>query len=239
MAGGPGRLEFGSAATKEVGPAISGVQGSSLLPAAQTQVPAALGFRVKSGWATAVLLSGPVGAPAVAERSLVALSDPAVPHSRQPYHADTGVAQTDSAVLARLIEVVHRCGRRSVAQLLDRHRAAGYGILGAGIVVGSDTPPESIANPHIRAHACEGRLFRTALEGGLQECGVTWIIVVERALYSTAVPLLSGSGASVKQAVTALGRGRFPGWRVDDKAATVAAWLVLASQAAHTAAGSG
>lgn len=207
------------------------------MPAAGTQVPAALGFRVKSGWATAVLLSGPAGAPTVAERNQLALSDPAVPHSRQPYHADTGVAQTDSAVLAGLIEVVHRCARRSVAQLLDRHRAAGYRLVGAGIVAGSDAPPESIGNPHIRAHACEGRLFRTALESGLQECGVTCIVVVERALYSTAVPLLHGSEASVKQAVTALGRGRFPGWRADDKAATVAAWLVLASQAAPAPAG--
>jgi len=200
------------------------------LPAAEPQFLAALGFRVKSGWATAVLLSGQAGAPAVAERSQVALSDPAIPHSRQPYHAATGVAQTDSAVLAQLIEVVHRCARRSVAQLLERHRAAGYRIVGAGIVVGSDAPPEGIANLHIRAHACEGRLFRTALEGGLQECGVTCSVVVERALYSTAVTVLNGSEGSLKQAVTALGRGRVPGWRVDDKAATVAAWLVLAGQ---------
>ena len=202
------------------------------MPAARIQVPAALGFRVKSGWATAVLLSGPAGTPAVVERSQVTLADPAVPHSRQPYHAATGVAQTDSAVLARLIEVVHRCARRSVIELLDRHRAAGYRLVGAGIVVGSDAPPERIANPHIRAHACEGRLFRTALEGGLQERGVSCIVVVERALYSTAAPVLNAAEASVKQAVTALGRGQVPGWRVDDKAATVAAWLVLAGQTA-------
>jgi hypothetical protein len=196
---------------------------------AGTQVPAALGFRVKSGWATAVLLSGPAEAPTVTERTQVALSDPAVPHSRQPYHADIGVAQTDSAALARLIEVVHRCARRSVAQLLDRHRTEGYRLVGAGIVVGSDTPPESITNPHIRAHACEGRLFRIALEGALEEAEVPCMVVVERALYSTAGPLLHGSEASVKQAVTALGKGRFPGWRADDKAATVAAWLALAT----------
>jgi hypothetical protein len=200
--------------------------------ATAVQVPAALGFRVKSGWATAVLLSGSAGAPTLAERSQVALSDPTVPHSRQPYHADPGIAQTDSAVLARLIEVVHRCARHSVALLLDRHRAAGYRVVGAGIVVGSDAPPEGITNLHIRAHACEGRLFRAALEGGLRECGVTCTVVVERRLYPTAVTLLKGSEASLKHAVTALGQSRFPGWRVDDKAATLAAWLVLASHAA-------
>lgn len=202
------------------------------MPAARTQIAAALGFRVKSGWATAVLLAGPAGAPTVTERSQVALSDPALPHSRQPYHAETGVAQTDSAVLAGLIEIVQRCARRSVAQLLDRHRAAGYRLLGAGIVVGSDAPPEGITNPHIRAHACEGRLFRKALEDGLREGDVLCSVVVERTLYRTAAALLNGSEASVKQAATALGRGRFRGWRSDDKAATVAAWLVLAGHAA-------
>src|SRR4029077_15441018 len=114
-----------------------------------------LGFRVKSGWATAVLLSGQARAPAVAERSQVALSDPAIPHSRQPYHAATGVAQTDSAVLAQLIEVVHRCARRTVAQLLERHRAAGYLIGGAGILLRIDAAPLHAANLHIRAHAFE------------------------------------------------------------------------------------
>lgn len=200
------------------------------MPAAGTQLPAAFGFRVKSGWATAVLLTGPAAAPAVADRGQVLLSDPAVPHSRQPYHAAMGVAQTDGAVLARLIEVVHQRARRSVAELLERHRAAGYRLVGAGVVVGSDAPPDGIANPHIRAHACEGRLFRTALEEGLQQCGMTVSVVVERALYPTAARVLSGSEASVKQAVTALGRGRFRSWRVDDKAATVAAWLVLAGK---------
>lgn len=178
-----------------------------------------------------MLLSGPIDAPTVVERSQLVLSDPGVPHSRQPYHAATGVAQTDVAVLAQLIEVVHRCARRSVAELLDRHRTVGHRIIGAGIVVGSDLAPDGIANPHIRAHASEGRLFRTALERALRDSSVPCTVVVERALYVTAAPRLRASAASLKQTVTALGRGRFAGWRSDDKVATLAAWLVLASHA--------
>jgi hypothetical protein len=196
------------------------------LPAAEGQ-RAALGFRVKSGWATAVLLSDPAGDPRLIERYRAELSDPDDPHSRQPYHAAMGVAQTDAVVLARLIEVVHGCARRSVAAHLERHRAAGHQLVGAGIVVGSDAPPETMANPHIRAHASEGRLFRTALERGLEEGGVDVSIFVERALYATAATLLGTSEESVKRAVTTVGKGRVPGWRTDQKAATVAAWLVL------------
>jgi len=49
--------------------------------------PAAVGFRVKSGWATAVLLVGPVKLPRVIDRRVLKLSDPAAPQSSQPYHA--------------------------------------------------------------------------------------------------------------------------------------------------------
>ena len=87
-------------------------------------------------------------------------------------------APTDRAELARLIEF-HRCARRSVAQLLDRHRAAGYRLVGAGIVVGSDAPPERIANSHIRAHACEGRLCRTALEDDKAATVAAWLVLAE------------------------------------------------------------
>jgi hypothetical protein len=175
-----------------------------------------------------VLLTGAAPDPAVLERYRAELSDPGVPRSRQPYHADFGVAQTDAAELARLLEVVHRSARRSVAELVDRHRRAGYRLVGAGVVVGSIAPPERIANPHVRAHASEGRLFHGALVAGLEESGVIVSVYVERALYATAAHLLGRSEASVKEAVTALGRGRIRGWRIDEKAATVAAWLVVA-----------
>ncbi len=37
---------------------------------------AAPGFRVKSGWAAAVLLTGPIGSPALRDNRLIDLSDP-------------------------------------------------------------------------------------------------------------------------------------------------------------------
>ncbi|HTC24238.1 MAG TPA: hypothetical protein VK688_07750 [Gemmatimonadales bacterium] len=198
------------------------------VPATVMGSPAALGFRVKSGWATAVLLLGPAESPSVVEAGRVELSDASVPHSRQPHHAATGVAQTDPAVLAHLTGIVEQCARRSVAQLVERHRAAGHRLIGAGIVVGSDSPPDRIANPHIRAHASEGRLFRTALESALTSAGVSGRVVVERTLYATAAATLHRAEPALKQAVTAMGRGRTSSWRADDKAAALAAWLVLA-----------
>src|SRR3989442_3986123 len=45
----------------------------------------ALGFRVKSGWAAAAVVSGPASSPAVLHTRHVDLCDPTVPESRQPF----------------------------------------------------------------------------------------------------------------------------------------------------------
>ena len=48
---------------------------------------AAPGFRIKFGCATAVLLTAPIGSPALRDNRTIDLSHPRVPETRQPYHA--------------------------------------------------------------------------------------------------------------------------------------------------------
>jgi hypothetical protein len=138
---------------------------------------AAVGFRVKSGWATAVLLAGPAQTPQALDRGIVELSDPNVPESKQPYHAAMGMLEEDSATIRQRTNFVRRAAERSVAELLERFGAMGCQIHGAGLVVGSQIDPASIANAHIRAHALEGSLFRNVLAdalGGGTGCLVPW-----------------------------------------------------------------
>ena len=40
---------------------------------------------------------------------------------------------------------------------MKAYRAAGHEVRSAGLVVGSEIDPAKITNPHIRAHALEGR----------------------------------------------------------------------------------
>src|ERR1039457_3515040 len=49
--------------------------------------PAALGFRVHSGWAVVVSVSGPLTSPVVTERRRIEFAAPEVAGSKQPYHA--------------------------------------------------------------------------------------------------------------------------------------------------------
>jgi hypothetical protein len=189
---------------------------------------AAVGLRVKSGWAAAVLLVGPVEKPEAVGRRIVDLSDPDVPESRQPYHAAMGVLEEDEAKIGRRTAVVRRVAAQSVAELLDHFRAAGYHIGSAGLVVGSQVDPASISNPHIRAHALEGRLFRTVLEGALQAHGLSCSVVVERDAYSKAAALLARPADDLRRAVSALGRSLGGPWRAEEKLAALSAWMNLA-----------
>ena len=50
----------------------------------------ALGLRVKSGWAAAVLLTGTARSPQLCDVRRIELSDPQDPETRQPYHAAMG-----------------------------------------------------------------------------------------------------------------------------------------------------
>ena len=188
------------------------------------------GFRIKSGWATAVLLGGDVQRPQLMDRRAVDLSDPAHPELRQPHHAAMGRALADAVVFAQRKQAIEEYSRRSLSLVIGHYKDRGYSICGAGLVVGSDTDPDSIGNQHIRAHALEGRLFRQVVEDAMRCEGLACSIWTERQLYPAAASRLERSEADIKKTVTELGRGTCGGWRADEKAATVAAWLVVSSQ---------
>lgn len=191
---------------------------------------AAVGFTVKSGWACVVLVAGTSSSPRVVESRRVELSDPAVPDSRQPYHAGFGTARDAGGELSRLVAFVKRFGRTSVTGLLRDYHEAGHHVRSAGIVVGSLIDPKTIGNDHIRIHALEGRLFRGVVEDAAQRNGMSCSIWRERDLYEAAVPILEQSEQRLRKTVSALGKTIEGSWRAEHKAAALAAWMVLAGR---------
>ena len=197
---------------------------------------AAVGFTVKSGWASVVLLDGPESEPAVRRSQRLELCDPSVPEARQPYHAGFGKARTEDETLHRLVAEVERFGTRAVAELLTEYRSdKERRIVGAGLVVGSLIDPDTIANPHIRIHALEGRLFRQCVEAGARECQMAMRTWRERSLYADAAGMLRRPETAIRATLTALGRPVTGGWRSTQKTAALAAWLVLHSSRSRTA----
>jgi hypothetical protein len=188
---------------------------------------AAIGFTVKSGWASAVLLVGSAEAPRVADSCRVELSDPQIPDTRQPYHAGFATAREAGRDLSRLVGAVKRFGRRSVTELIQHYRADGHPVRRAGIVVGSLIDPERIANDHIRIHALEGQLFRGVVQDAAARSGLSCSIWRDRDLHATAMGLLKLRESALRGRLADLGRDVDGPWRVEQKAAALAAWLVL------------
>jgi hypothetical protein len=189
----------------------------------------AIGFRLKSGWAAAVLVVGSVQSPRIFDQAIVELSDPAVPESRQPHHAGTGALETDVAKVAQRLRIVRACTHESVSKLLQTYRSMDCRVCNAALAVGSIVDPDTITNHHIRAHALEGRLFRTVLEGTLRSLGLQYSVVVERHAYAEAAEALALTERELKEKLSNLGRGQTKPWRAEQKVAALAAWMLMAA----------
>ena len=159
---------------------------------------------------------------------MIDLSDARVPTSRQPYHAVRGARPGQAARLERYLRrLVERVTRQSLSALLKEYRRQGRSVRRVALVGGSLIDPARIGNDHIRAHALEGQLFRTALEGAARAARLPCTTLVERSLYETASACLKRSPGTLKRAVTDLGAALHGPWRADEKVATLAAWLAL------------
>lgn len=186
----------------------------------------ALGFRVKSGFAIAVGLSGPADDPELVARQVIELSDPRIPATKQPYHAGVGFSQEDTREIARLTTIVEGIAARSVDALLGDAPFANRRCR-AALVVGSVIDPAKVGNLHIRAHANEGRLFRTVLADALEARGVACSVIVEKTLGAEAVKAIGRPQGQIKKVVERLGDSLDGPWRAEEKAAATAAWMVL------------
>lgn len=195
---------------------------------------AGLGLKIKSGSALAVVLAGSPRAPQVIERTNVLLADPERPELRQPHHAATGREESDPARVARRVKAVEQFALKSLADFLATQRAVlreserAATLPRAVIVAGSQIEPNQIANPHIRAHALEGQLFRTVAAAGLAAAGVRYRVILEEDLFAQGTKTLRRTEAELKSALTALGREMGSPWGVDEKLAALGAWLSLA-----------
>ena len=132
-----------------------------------------------------------------------------------------------SSGLRLRVSVVRSAAQRAIKTLLARCSQNGYTIRNAVLVVGSQIDPDAIANPHIRAHAFEGQLFRCVLERALQRHHIYTEVVMERDAYSKAAVELKQSTDELRRVIQDLGRASGGPWRAEQKLAALAAWLAL------------
>jgi len=183
----------------------------------------AIGFRVKSGHAIAVVVDGPAGSPTAVARRVVDLCDPKVKETKQPYHSSRGEAEEDQKKIAARTALIEQAVAQSVKTLL----AEVPGVARASLVVGSVIDPAKVGNQHVRAHANEGRLFRTVLERALVARGVACSVVVDKHLAEAARKRLRRTDVEIRKTMAAFGASLGGPWRTEEKAAATAAWMAL------------
>jgi hypothetical protein len=189
---------------------------------------AGLGLRVRTARAVAVVLSGEADGPALRLRRELGLWQSDVPESRQPFHAGLGLPSADARrIVARASRAVHRASKRALRALVEELADEGVVLAGAGVVVSSDTDPATIRNPHMHAHAAEGRLFRDAVVEAAASCALRTRAHLNAQVVAEAARHLGRREKTLSRTIAELGRRAGPPWRADEKAACAAALLVL------------
>ncbi len=189
---------------------------------------AVLGLRAKTARAIAVVLAGTRGAPTAVDRAELSLSSRTDLATAQPYHAvlDLPWEQAEAAV-RRTEAVIVALAADAIAQVVRQVRSKGFEIERVAVVGAPERKLSSIGNPHIRAHAAEGVLFRRVLESGAAAAGLSSTLAAEKDLLARAAALLDLTSAGFGKQLAELGQVLGRPWRTDEKLAATAAWLAL------------
>jgi hypothetical protein len=196
---------------------------------------AALGFRAHSGWTALVALSVTKGVPSVLARQRLHLVETFTYQFRQPYHtAEKMSAEEAQAFILRVESEASRLAHRVIRELQESLHGQGYRLARCGLVLasGRKLPPlPQILASHALIHAADGELFRRAILDASARNGLASATAKERALLSDASRVLRLKPKDLTRRVADLGRPLGPPWSQDEKFASLAAWLALASPA--------
>jgi hypothetical protein len=192
--------------------------------------PAAVGFRVHSGWAALVVVSGSPGAPAVLDRRRIEIADPSIRGSVQPYHraailglskaqafldecAKASRAMATAALREVLSEVMRETRIECCAMLLSSGRPGGS--------------LESILASHAAIHTAEGDFFRDSIVSAVSACKLPCRKIREKELLTLAETTFQMDvGRQTDEMRKMLGAP----WTQDQKFAAIAGWISLAAR---------
>ena len=198
---------------------------------------AAVGFRVHSGWAAMVAVCLENGAPVILARQRIHLVDTFTYEFRQPYHtAEKMLLEQAREFISRMQAEARRHAQRAIQELEARTREQGVKLTRCGLLLASGRPLpvlDKILASHALIHMADGELFREAIVHAGGRFGLAMSTVKEKELLDRAAQAFRIKPAALLQRVTDLGRPLGAPWSQDEKFATLAAWLALASKSAR------
>ena len=195
--------------------------------------PAALGFRVHSGWASLIALAIEKKQPVILARQRPHLVATFSYTFRQPYHTAEKMDLVEaSAFLQQQCSEARALALTALRAAQTEAAQQGYKLTSAALLLASGRPlPElpKILASHSLIHTADGEFFREALLHACAQADLAITTIKERELLATASVTLRRKPAILTQFVSSLGKPLGSPWTQDEKFATLAAWLSLAA----------
>lgn len=192
---------------------------------------AALGFRVHSGWAAAIVLCGPLDAPVVVDRRKIQLVKIFSYTFRQPYHTAEKMPRQDAGKFIRSVQSEAKRLALSALRSLQKDLAEGdFKIIRGALLLasGPELPAlEQILASHALIHTADGELFRHSLRAACARLHLPVLGIREKELFAAASKVFGTQPAAIKRRIAALGKSLGPPWSQDEKFAALGAWLSL------------
>ena len=153
---------------------------------------------------------------------------------RQPYHtAEKMLMGQAREFISRMQAEARRLAYRAIRELQSDFLKQRRKLTRCGLVLASGRPLpglDKILASHALIHTADGELFREAILHASNRCGLRDFRIKERELLERAGEVLGLKGDDLMGRVTELGRSLGSPWSQDEKFATLAAWLALASK---------
>jgi hypothetical protein len=200
---------------------------------------AAIGVRMHSGWGALVAVSNDDGSVKVIERRRVVVTDPGVrdPGARavnQPYHFAKNLELAEAEkFLANCFANAKRLALAAVRDVVDELRGRHYRVVGAAVLLASGRPLPPLANilaSHAAIHAAEGEFFREVFSKACMDLELSVTGLREHDLEECAQRTFGKAASRVRRQIATFGRALGPPWTADQKAAAMAALIVLAKK---------
>ncbi len=193
--------------------------------------PAALGFRVHSGWTSLIALALENDQPIILARQRPHLVATFSYTFRQPYHTAEKMDLAEARTFLDQLRDEARVLALSALRAAQTEAAQqGYKVNRAALLLASGRPlPElpKILASHSIIHTADGEFFREALLHACARADLAVTKIKDRELLATAATTLRRKPPALTRFVNDLGKPLGSPWTQDEKFATLAAWLAL------------
>ena len=207
---------------------------STTFPHEGSMKPAALGFRVHSGWTALIAVALEKNQPIILARQRPHLVATFSYTFRQPYHtAEKMTLDEAKTFLDQQRKESRRLALEAIRAAQSEVAQQGFEITRAALLLASGRPlPElpKILASHSIIHTADGEFFREALLHACTRADLVVTKLKDRELLATASATLRRKPPALARFINDLGKPLGSPWTQDEKFATLAAWLALVAK---------